>query len=324
MVVHLALPSLPTITSAFLLKLTTSLDDLLWLSPFLSLSPSVHNKLKHSVVYFFICVVVTMLAFIFGTTLLALMSSGEGEDGSHPTGYWNPERLLSVFSASVLFYIARNDYKEWKEENYKTSKSGKDDTTTTKSSRTIALGGGTTMEMSKVARNSSNNSKSKQRHPQIRSRPNASRQNFFRNLNELESDMSGDDCNNNYNCNSGGSDSDDDSDDEEIRTKIEEASKSLRRFVTVCVMGTLDDMIVFSAFVAGGAGAGAGTENGANKGRMAEYLALFIGTTFAALLIVTVSWFFSEIECFKRVVKKIPMWGLLTGIAVYILAMGLI
>lgn len=321
MVVQLALPSLPTITSAFLLKLTTSLDDLLWLSPFLSLSPSVHNKLKHSVVYFFICVVVTMLAFVFGTTLHALMSSSEGEDGSHPTGYWNPERLLPIFSASVLFYIARNDYKEWKEENYK---SGKDDTTTNPS-RTIALGGGTTMEMSKVVRTSSNNSKS-QRHQQIRSRPNASRQNSFRNLNELESDMSGDDCNNynsgsNYGDDSG--DSDDDSDDDEIRTKIEEARKSLRRFVTVCVMGTLDDMIVFSAFVAGGAGAGTEGGNNAN-GKMAEYLALFIGTTFAALLIVTVSWFFSEIECFKRVVKKIPMWALLTGIAVYILAMGLI
>ena len=110
----LALPALPAITSAFLLKLTTSLDDLLWLSPFLSLSPSFHSKFKHSVVYFFVCVVVTMLAFVFGTSLLALTEQGGKDDRE---GYWNPERLLSVVSASVLFYIARNDYKEWKEEN---------------------------------------------------------------------------------------------------------------------------------------------------------------------------------------------------------------
>lgn len=115
------------------------------------------------------------------------------------------------------------------------------------------------------------------------------------------------------------SDSDDDSDEEEIRAKIAEASKSLRQFVTVCVMGTLDDMIVFSAFVASGA---TNTTRGASMGE--NYLALFIGTTFAALLIVTISWYFSEIECFKRMIKKIPMWALLASIAVYILVMGMV
>ena len=284
--VVLALPSLPTITSAFLLKLTTSLDDLLWLSPFLSLSPSVQNKLKHSVVYFIICVVVTMVAFIFGTTLLVLMGHGEGKGG-----YWNPERLLSVFSASVLFYIARNDYNEWWEENYTTGHPEHKCKHEEESSRVVTMG---EMELSTL--------KSNNKHQKLRSRPVASRQNS-REFDDPEA----------YNNN-------DDSDDEEIRAKIDEASKSLRRFVTVCVMGTLDDMIVFSAFVAGGAGA-KGSEGEAMKD---SYLALFIGTTFAALLIVTISWFFSEIDCFKRIVKKIPMWALLTGIAVYILVMGLV
>jgi len=295
--VALTLPSLPTITSAFLLKLTTSLDDLLWLSPFLSLSPSVQNKLKHSVVYFIICVVVTMVAFIFGTSLLALMGHGEGK-----AGYWNPERLLSVFSASVLFYIARNDYNEWWEENYTTGhpEPAHKCKHEQESSRVIAMG---EMELSTPKSNNKNQ--------KLRSRPVASRQNS-REFDDPEA----------YNNNNDDSDIDidDDSDDEEIRAKIEEASKSLRRFVTVCVMGTLDDMIVFSAFVAGGAGA-KGSEGESMKD---SYLALFIGTTFAALLIVTISWFFSEIECFKRIVKKIPMWALLTGIAVYILAMGLV
>ena len=306
--VALALPSLPTITSAFLLKLTTSLDDLLWLSPFLSLSPSVQNKFKHSVVYFIICVVVTMVAFIFGTSLLALMTRG---DASQHVGFWNPERILSVFSASVLFYIARNDYTEWKEENYK---SGKEEKETT-SSRMIALGDDTTTTIEMSTTKASSNNKSSQQ--KLRARATASRQNSRTDLEDYNSgsNNSGDD-----------SDSDDsDSDDEEIRTKVQEASKSLRRFVTVCVMGTLDDMIVFSAFVAGGAGKTtiAGTTT-TTQSMINNYLALFIGTTFAALLIVTISWFFSEIECFKRIVKKIPMWALLTGIAVYILVMGMI
>ena len=310
----LALPSVPAITSAFLLKLTTSLDDLLWLSPFLSLSPSVQNKLKHSVVYFFICVVVTMLAFIFGTSLLALMSR-TGSDGEG--GFWNPERFLSVFSASVLFYIARNDYVEWKEENHdnKKKESHNGDDEAGPSSRTIAngnLASTTTVEM--PSRRSSRNERLRARR---------------QGANKTDNDPEAGDCSSSSRSfddggvgGGSGESSDDDSDDEEIRTKIEEASKSLRRFVTVCVMGTLDDMIVFSAFVAGGAGGN--VRDTSADGMKHNYLALFIGTTFAALLIVTVSWFFSEIECFKRLVKKIPMWALLTGIAVYILVMGMV
>lgn len=289
----LALPSLPTITSAFLLKLTTSLDDLLWLSPFLSLSPSIQNKFKHSVVYFIICVVVTMLAFIFGTSLLAIMGSGES------SGYWNPERLLSVFSASVLFYMSKKEYDEWWEERYANLKESKEEKH--KPTREIDMGE-TTLELPATKSKSTG---------KLRSRPTAVRQSS--NIEDPEDHKS-------LLNNSGhDSDSDDDSDEEEIRAKIAEASKSLRQFVTVCVMGTLDDMIVFSAFVASGA---TNTTRGASMGE--NYLALFIGTTFAALLIVTISWYFSEIECFKRMIKKIPMWALLASIAVYILVMGMV
>uniref|UniRef100_A0A7S4AIB4 Uncharacterized protein n=1 Tax=Pseudo-nitzschia australis TaxID=44445 RepID=A0A7S4AIB4_9STRA len=320
----LALPAYQAITSAFLLKLTTSLDDLLWLSPFLSLSPTFRSKLKHSVVYFVICVFVTMLAFVFGTTLLSLTSRG----GANSHGYWNPERCLSVFSASVLCYIARNDFLEWKEENYQ--KSNNDELEGLL--ETNKENGHTAIETKDIGQ--------KINDTKLRSRSNASRSksslehSFDLERGGLSTSFSDD-----------GSD-DEDSDDEEIRAKIEEASKSLRRFVTVCIMGTLDDMIVFSAFVAGGGGGGGvgggvGVGGGSVPGHNVNEhdahggmelrtitthsnLALFIGTTFAALFIVTVSWFFSEIECFKRMVKKIPMWALLLGIAVYILAMGLL
>lgn len=286
----LALPSMGTITSAFLLKLTTSLDDLLWLSPFLSLSPSVQNKFKHSVVYFIICVVVTMLAFIFGTSLLALMGGGES------SGYWNPERFLSLFSASVLFYMAKKEYDEWWEERYTNLKDKEDKHSHT---REIEMGETTTLELPATKPKSPG---------KLRSRQAAVRQSS--NVEDPEDHRS---------LISNDNDSDDDSDEEEIRAKIEEASKSLKQFVTVCVMGTLDDMIVFSAFVASGA---TNTTSGASMGE--NYLALFIGTTFAALLIVTISWYFSEIECFKRMIKKIPMWALLASIAVYILLMGMV
>ena len=323
----LALPAYQAITSAFLLKLRTSLDDLLWLSPFLSLSPTFRSKLKHSVVYFVICVFVTMLAFVFGTTLLTLTSRGGGANGSH--GYWNPERFLSVFSASVLCYIARNDFLEWKEENYQKSGGNKSSFELDGLlSNEVNNNTNTTIETKDISQ-SSNSDNSK-----LRSRSNASRS-------KSSSQYFVDDLEGGGLSPSFSNDDNEDSDDEEIRAKVEEASKSLRRFVTVCIMGTLDDMIVFSAFVAGGGGGEGTVAREGSTFNASEHdqlgvdgaelrtvthsnLALFIGTTFAALLIVTVSWFFSEIECFKRMVKKIPMWALLLGIAVYILAMGLL
>jgi len=279
------LPAAEAITSAFLLKLTTSLDDLLWLSPFLSLSPSVKNKFTHSIVYFIVCIFVTIVAFIFGTTLLTLMSHG---DEVIP-GYWNPERFLSILSSSVLLYIARNEYLEWLEDNGDSQEG---------TEREVLLP--TTIETGGLCIDDTSSSP-KRRH----SDPDAD--NSISTMPESQS------------LTEPGMNNDDsvDSEDEQIRAKIEEASKSLKRFIAVCVMGTLDDMIVFSAFVAGG-----GIYSIQGIGQC--YTALFVGTTCAALLIVTISWFFSEIECFKRAVRSIPVWGLLTGVGVYILVMGLL
>jgi len=294
-----------------------------------------------------------MLAFIFGTSLVALTSSSSSNgSGSNNNSYWRPERFLSIISASVLFYVARNDFLEWKEENYQHN----DQTKNAERRSSVEILYPKKKEKKQdeenknyIYSNSNNNSRSielkdftnnntttPQPQQQLRSRSYASRQSS-RDLEAAGESDEKDDESDNTNNNGDGDDDDDDDDDEEIRAKVEEASKSLRRFVTVCVMGTLDDMIVFSAFVAGGGGGGSkgngtgldGTDETVDvDGDELEFrhnnFALFIGTTLAALLIVAISWFFSEIECFKRIVKKIPMWALLTGIAIYILVMGLI
>ena len=53
-------------------------------------------------------------------------------------------------------------------------------------------------------------------------------------------------------------------------------------------------------------------------------MSLAIGAGVAILVIVTLAFTVSRISTFQNVVKKIPMWVLLFGIACYVLIIGLV
>ena len=94
-------------------------------------------------------------------------------------------------------------------------------------------------------------------------------------------------------------------------------------------MGTFDDMIVFSAFVAGSTSSSSSSNSTSTADTKkttnnSNFIELFLGTTFAALIIILLAWGCSEIYCFQQFITKIPMWLLMTGIAFYILIMGLL
>ena len=50
------------VSASFLLKLTTSVDDLVWFSPFLAMSTSTPQRLKYCCVYAVVCVIVAVAA----------------------------------------------------------------------------------------------------------------------------------------------------------------------------------------------------------------------------------------------------------------------
>ena len=109
---------------------------------------------------------------------------------------------------------------------------------------------------------------------------------------------------------------DDDTDDEDVEAMIREASKSYWRMFTVTIMGTLDDMLVFIALVSG-----TGNEE---SSKSINALSLLVGSTAAAGCVVGASLGLSRVRCFRRGMKKVPMWGLLAGISVYVLIIGMI
>jgi hypothetical protein len=242
---------------------------------------------------------VTLTAFFLGTSLLELLRLG---DTSSDSSYWNAERVMSVLASFVLQFIAYKEYREWRAEREEKRRMGMEEL--------IVEGGGLEMKLAESpfeigdGMEMEAEAEGEERMPPVKPTLSSSSVEFQ----ELETASASDE----------GS-SDGRGSDDEIEAKLADAGQSFRRLFVVCLMGTLDDMIVFSAFVAG-----AGGDGTAGGGLKFTLPSLFIGSTGAALVIVGVAWVFSGIAWFRRVIKKLPMWALLSGIGLYVLVVGLV
>ena len=94
---------------SFLTKLTTSLDDLLWLSPFLARASSAEQR-AYTAIYCLTCYAVTLTAW--GISCLAKNAMEDSLDG----GWLDGERLLAIVAFLGLSFLAFRDYREWAEE----------------------------------------------------------------------------------------------------------------------------------------------------------------------------------------------------------------
>jgi len=104
--------------AAFLLKLTTSMDDLIWFSPFLTLSKTTEGKYKCGAIYLFISMYVTVAAYAIAEGseygLDAVLTHFiQDYDGS---GYWDSSRILSVIASLFIGSFAVREFIEWRED----------------------------------------------------------------------------------------------------------------------------------------------------------------------------------------------------------------
>lgn len=101
---------------ACVLKLTTSVDDLIWFSPFLALCSSNAERLKCSLIYAGVCLIVTFgaiaIAFLANLGFGAVLSAA-GNDGS---GYWDAARVLSLVASVAIGAFAAKELQDWKAE----------------------------------------------------------------------------------------------------------------------------------------------------------------------------------------------------------------
>jgi len=104
--------------AAFLLKLTTSIDDLVWFSPFLTFCKTDGEKFKCGAIYLIVCMYCTIAAYgiakgsEYGLDTV-LHNFIPGYDGS---GYWNSSRILSCASSLFIGGFALKEYAEWSED----------------------------------------------------------------------------------------------------------------------------------------------------------------------------------------------------------------
>lgn len=129
------LPSFFTGTAMFfVLKLTTSVDDVLWLSPFLAMADGdVVYKLRCAFVYAIICVLVTMEALLikvaanygFEALLQALAprkkdgdSDGDSVDDNDDESelYWTAPRLLCILASICIAGFALKEWRDWRDD----------------------------------------------------------------------------------------------------------------------------------------------------------------------------------------------------------------
>lgn len=115
----------------FVLKLTTSVDDIVWLSPFLALagaenegSAASPSKVQCALVYAAVCLLVTFealaidLAAGYGfATLFGALGYGGGGGMGGGDSYWNAVRVMYIIASLCIVMFAVREYREGSEED---------------------------------------------------------------------------------------------------------------------------------------------------------------------------------------------------------------
>jgi len=102
------------LASAFGIKLSSSIDDVVWLAPFLTANSSVSTRMQNSAIYTSVCLCQTMVAMIiaYSGRQAVRAITGNSKDA------WSTEKILTVGAGCLLaLYSVKLSY-EWYQECY--------------------------------------------------------------------------------------------------------------------------------------------------------------------------------------------------------------
>lgn len=104
--------------AAISIKLSSSIDDVVWLAPFLSRNTSVEGRTKNSLIYISVCLVQTILAMCIaysGDKFVKFIT----KDAKN---VWSSDKILTVFSGSLMaLYSIKLIYEYIQEMNEETT-----------------------------------------------------------------------------------------------------------------------------------------------------------------------------------------------------------
>lgn len=92
------MPWITGVGAAISMKVTSSIDDIVWLAPFLTSNQSRVAKARNALIYISVCLVQTVFAMIIaysGDTLVKKLTEGR-------EGVWSSEKILTVAAGSML------------------------------------------------------------------------------------------------------------------------------------------------------------------------------------------------------------------------------
>eukprot|EP00747_Dinoflagellata_sp_TGD_P221037 gnl/TRDRNA2_/TRDRNA2_92937_c0_seq1.p1 gnl/TRDRNA2_/TRDRNA2_92937_c0~~gnl/TRDRNA2_/TRDRNA2_92937_c0_seq1.p1 ORF type:complete len:256 (-),score=37.39 gnl/TRDRNA2_/TRDRNA2_92937_c0_seq1:318-1085(-) len=101
--------------AAISIKLSSSIDDVVWLAPFLTANSSLTRRLTNSVVYISVCLIQTVVAMLIaysGKSAVKFLTAGN----KHA---WTPDKILTVGAGTMMaIYSVKLSYEyimEWRE-----------------------------------------------------------------------------------------------------------------------------------------------------------------------------------------------------------------
>lgn len=304
-------PFLAGVGASFILKLTTSVDDLFWFSPFLAMSKSTAGKTKSCVVYLSVCLLVSVAAIGiaeaaevgFEAAISALGGGGDDNDGEGGEGgsdpFWDASRILSFVASAIIGAYAFAEYRSWLREKGLSMCSAciffhraacrifgrviHRDRVVDSEKGDVNVEQSNDIEESLVS--DCKNDKSLPSHP-------------------LDSSTATSREDENYNpCDV--TEEEEEEEEEEIRENVRDASRSTCGLFVVAASGTIDDLVAFAAAIAGRGGI--------------PWTSVVPGTMLAACVILALSWQISLCAPFANFVRRIPPWTLLAVISIYLL-----
>jgi len=290
------------VSASFLLKLTTSVDDLVWFSPFLAMSTSTPQRLKYCCVYAIVCVIVAVAALCLARAaelgfdaVASAIASDDGDndnDRERMSSFWDASTVLSLFASAIIFIYALVELRGWINEGNELPSISINNIC----SRIVSWcswdhshhggGGNDSIEFTEFHEDNPGDEKV----TMTMTKPVEIESAMINEDNDLEEPISI-------------SSNDNDNNDDEVQATILAASKSTYALFAVALCGTLDDLILFAAIVAG---------------RGIPWTSVVPGSILAALVVLVVCWHISLYEPFANFVRRVPMWALLGGISMYL------
>jgi len=112
---------LPGLGAAILLKLTSSIDDVVWLAPFLTSNVSTASQMNNAIIYLSVCLMQTVVAMFLaysGNSMVDFLLRGQKDA-------WSSDKILTVGAGSLLaIYAVKLTYDYFFEEEESDSKTG--------------------------------------------------------------------------------------------------------------------------------------------------------------------------------------------------------